>query len=63
MTETAIVTIESLAAAFQHFNITQVTASEFFKFVKQAGDGCEGQPAVAREAVIRVYMYVFSPFD
>jgi hypothetical protein len=34
-----IVTIDFLAAAFQHFNITYVTASEFFSLITQAGDG------------------------
>jgi hypothetical protein len=59
---TAIVTVDALAAAFQHFNITHVTASEFFGFITQAGDGCEGQAAAAaaRGAVIPVCMYVLA---
>ena len=59
---TAIVTVDALAAAFQHFNITHVTASEFFGFITQGGDGYEGQAAapVARGAVIPVCMYVLA---
>jgi len=37
-----IVTANSLAAAFLHYNITHVTASELLKFIAQAGDGCDG---------------------
>ena len=55
---TAIVTADSLAAAFQHFNIIHVTASEFFRFIT---DGCEVQAATARGAVIPVCMYVLNP--
>jgi hypothetical protein len=51
-----IMTVDSLAAAFQHFNITHVTASEFFGFIAHAGDGCEGQPAAVRGAMIPVCM-------
>jgi hypothetical protein len=55
--DTITVTVDSLAAAFQHFNITHVTASEFFLFVTQAEDGCEGQLAAqARGAVIPLCM-------
>jgi len=59
---TAIVTVDALAAAFQHFNITHVTASDFFGFITQAGDGCEGQAAAAaaRGAVIPACMYVLA---
>jgi hypothetical protein len=59
MTDASIVTVDSLAAAFQHFNITHVTASEFFRFIAQAGDV---QPAAAKGAVIPACMYVL-PFD
>jgi hypothetical protein len=64
---TAIVTADSLAAAFQHFSITHVTASEFFRFITQAGyrgegiEATEGQPAAARGVVIPVCMYVLTP--
>ena len=58
---TAIVTADSLAAAFQHFNIIHVTASEFFRFITEAGDGCEVQAATARGAVIPVCTYVLNP--
>jgi len=51
------VTVDALAAAFQHFNITHVTASEFFGFITQAGDG---QATAARGAVIPVCMYVLA---
>ena len=61
---TAIVTVDALAAAFQHFNITHVAASEFFGFITQGGDGYEWQAAapapVARGAVIPVCMYVLA---
>jgi len=41
----AIVTVDSLAAALQHFNITHITALEFFQFTKQAEDGFKEPPA------------------
>jgi len=59
--DTAIVTVDSLAAAFQHFNITHITASEFFRFITEAGDGREEQAATARGAVIPVCMYLLTP--
>ena len=39
-------TVDSLAAAFQHFNITHVTALEFFRCVTQAEDRCEAVVSV-----------------
>lgn len=50
----ATVTVDSLAAAFQHFNITHITALEFFQFVTQAEDRCEEQPAAVGGAVIPI---------
>jgi len=59
--DTAIATVDSLVAAFQHFNITHLTASEFFRIITEAGDGCEVQAATARGAVIPVCVYVLTP--
>jgi hypothetical protein len=47
---TTTMTVDSLAAAFQHFNITHVTALEFFQFVAQA------EPAATKGAVIPICM-------
>ena len=65
-TRRAIVTVDSLAAAFQHFNITHVTALEFFRFITQAKDKYDSEPSTAVPAggaVIPVRVVCLSLFN
>lgn len=57
----ATVTTDSLAAAFQNFNITHVTPLEFFRFITQTEDGCEEQPAVVGGIVLPLCLSVSAP--
>ena len=56
-TQTAVVTTDSVAAAFLHFNITDVTASEFFRFITKGGGPLA---ATTSGAVIPVCMYALT---